>query len=124
MVIDELIQQVGKPYVRYDELGLASGCMAPVWTLYPDLPRYDWPEDESQLGIIMEEEFGRQLVRIDAADIQVGDILLVHMFFGLLHPGIVIERGKMIHCMKDTGWEIMRFSQVRVKGAYRVCQHQ
>jgi len=119
MVVDDLIKQVGKPYERYDENGLATGCMAPVWMLYPDLPRYEWPEDETQLGLIMEKEFGEHLIQVESGDMQVGDIILIQLFFGLLHPGIYIGNGKIIHCLSLTGMEIMRFSSVRVKGVYR-----
>lgn len=121
MKIEELIKQVGKPYVRYDEQGLASGCMAPVFCLYPNVPRYDWPEDETQIGPYMEELFNRHADLIALDEIQPGDILLVQMFFDRVHPGIFIGNGKMIHCLSEAGWEIMRFSHVRVKGGYRVC---
>lgn len=122
MTADDLVVLVGKPYHRYDEKGLASGCMAPVFFLYPELPRYDWPEDESKIGQYMESLFDMHTTKIDINEMQPGDVILVQIFFGLLHPGVFIGSGQMIHCLKETGWEIMRFSGVRVKGVYRVCR--
>lgn len=122
MTLAELKMQVGKPYERYDEKGLASGCMAPVFALYPDVPRYDWPVDESTIGEYLNDRFPRHAALIDIADMLPGDIILAQLPFGLVHPGIYLGGGNMLHCLRDTGWEIMRYSGVRIKGVYRPCR--
>ena len=123
-MLEELIKQVGKPYQKYDEFGLASGCMAPVWFLYPDIPRYDWPEDETRIAEYMEELFVLHAKIIDLDEMQPGDLIMVQMLFGLVHPGVYLGSGRMLHCMKETGWESMRISRARVKGVYRVWRQQ
>lgn len=122
MTIDELIKYVGDKYERSNAKGQAQGCMAPVFMLYPDLPRYDWPEDETKIGEYMLRLFDKHLDKVAVETIRPGDIVLMKMFFGMYHPGIYIGNDNVIHCTVNTGMEKMRFSRVRVKGVYRCRQ--
>lgn len=120
---EELIQCVGRPYERVDENGKALGCMLPVYLLYPDSPRFKWPP-RYKLGSFMEEQFEKHAKKIEIKDIQPGDVVLIKLFEGLLHPGVYIGNDKIAHCLDSTGIQLSRLSPVRVKGVYRICQQE
>lgn len=121
MTPQDLIQCVGQPYQRIDENGKALGCMAPVYLLYPNLPRFKWPP-RYKLGQIMEEKFDKYAKKIDRADIQPGDLVLIKLFEGLLHPAVYLGSDRVAHCLDSTGIQLMRLSPTHVKGVYRICQ--
>lgn len=122
MTIDELINEITKcrPYKKYDKNGLAQGCMLPIYLLYPDLPRFDWPDGD--LTQFMETKFNKYAQKIPRADICSGDLILIKIFQGLLHPAVYLGEDRIIHCLDETGLQIMRFSWVRVQGVYRICR--
>lgn len=122
-MVTHLITQVGTPYEKYDAFGVSQGCMAPIFKLYPHIPHYDWPADESQLGPYMEELFHKHSKPVSINEMQIGDVLLLRLIInGLLHPGVYIGDNKILHCSLPDGWQIMRINIARIKGVYRVCQ--
>ena len=121
MIAQDLIQCVGQPYKRVDDNGKALGCMAPVYLLYPNAPRFKWPP-RYKLGEVMEQKFEKYATKIELKDIQPGDIVLIKLFEGLLHPAVYIGNDRIAHCLDSTGIQLSRLSPVRIKGVYRVCQ--
>lgn len=119
MMIEELVKTVGRPYRRYDEQGRAEGCMAPVYLLYPDSPRYDWPDDEKAIGNYMHTRFIRHAVRIAPSDVIPGDIILIKFPMSMMHPAVYIGNETIIHCAIDAGMELVRINMHRIKEAYR-----
>jgi hypothetical protein len=122
MTIDELTKTVGRAYRKYDEQGLAEGCMAPVYLLYPGLPRFEWPEDD-RLGKFMVEMFELYGQKIAKENIKVGDLVLIRLPFGLVHPAVYVGNDEIIDCMVETSMQKSRFSFIRrVEGVFRCHQ--
>ena len=121
MIAQDLIKCVGQPYQRVDEKGKALGCMLPVYLLYPNSPRFKWPP-RYKLGGFMEQQFDKHATKIDIQDIQPGDVVLIKLFEGLLHPAVYLGNDKVAHCLDSTGIQLSRLSPMRVKGVYRICQ--
>lgn len=116
-----LLQYVGDPYQKTDENGNALGCMAPVYVLYPEIPRYEWPnegKDFFKAVFCLLKKHGKE-VRIE--DIEPGDVVAIRAFFNLLHIGVYIGDDTIVHCSPDTGMESFRMSMVRrsIKGVFR-----
>ena len=121
MIAQDLIKCVGQPYQRVDEKGKALGCMLPVYLLYPNSPRFKGPP-RYKLGVFMEQQFDKHATKIDMKDIQPGDVVLIKLFEGLLHPAVYLGNDKVAHCLDSTGIQLSRLSPMRVKGVYRICQ--
>ena len=112
-----LIRQVGKKY-QYEMDGMALGCMAPVYFLYPDLPRYPWPEDD--LGGYITDLFKRHGQQIEADDMQPGDLVLIRWPMGLVHPAVYLGDDKYLHSRESSGWEVVSRRHIRaIEGVYR-----
>ncbi|MCC5465535.1 hypothetical protein [Pelosinus baikalensis] len=117
MTIEELIKQVGKPYEQLDSNGRALGCMLPVYLMYPHLPRFDWPDN---LGEYMRDMFKKHLQTIELEDIKAGDLLLIRLPFGLVHPAVYIGNDEVIDCMVETSLQKSRLGIYgRIEGAFR-----
>ena len=124
MTPQDLLKYVvqGKEYEKLDSAGKALGCMAPVYALYPEIPRYEWPEEgpafiESVLTLL--RKHGRP---INLADIQPGDVVAFRMPLGFLHIGVYLGDDWLVHCASGDVWERFRFSYVvsrRIVGVFR-----
>mgnify|MGYP003588461950 CR=1 FL=1 len=118
----DLLQYIGAAeYKRLDPDGKAYGCMMPIYLLYPDLPRYDWPEEgpgfiDAVLNLL--KKHGHP---VDLADIQPGDVVAFRMPFGFLHVGVYLGDDWIIHCVPDDTLERCRFSYIcrRLEGIFR-----
>lgn len=119
MTIEELIKQIGKPYEQLDADGKALGCMLPIYLIYPGLPRFDWPDN---LGEYMRDMFKKYSTEIELQDIKKGDLVLIRLPFGLVHPAVYIGNDEIVDCMVETGLQKSRFSiYSRIEGVFR-CQ--
>jgi uncharacterized protein YijF (DUF1287 family) len=115
----DLLQYIGKPYQKLDDNGKALGCMAPVYALYPDIPKYDWPEENfADCVLNLLKIHGKAIAK---EDIQPGDVVAFKMPFGFLHMGIYVGNDWIIHCMTGETWERCRFGFVsrRLEGIFR-----
>jgi hypothetical protein len=123
MTIDDLIKMVGTgvSYKHLDDNGKALGCMLPVYQMYPNLPRFDWPDN---LGEFMRTMFKTHLKMIELEDIEKGDLLLIRLPFGLVHPAVYIGNDEIVDCMLEAGLQKSRMSiNSRIEGVYR-CQQR
>lgn len=123
MTPQDLLKYVaqGKEYEKLDSAGKALGCMAPVYALYPEIPRYEWPEEGTgfvDAVLTLLRKHGRH---IDLADVQPGDVIAFRMPFGFLHLAVYMGDDWIVHCMTGETWERCRFSYIcrRVEGAFR-----
>lgn len=125
MTLEDLIRCVGMPYQQLDENGKALGCMLPVYLLYPEIPRYDWPEEGREFGAIVLSRLEKHGRHIEPADIQPGDVVAFVMPLGGLHLGVYLGDDRIIHCMTGDDLEICRLSFIsrRLKGVYRWEHH-
>lgn len=117
----ELVNFIGAEYRKLDDNGKAYGCMMPVYMLYPDIPRYDWPTEgkgfvESVLVLLRKHGCS-----VAEADIQPGDVVAFRMPFGFLHIGVYVGDDWIVHCMTDDTLERCRFRQIcrRLEGIFR-----
>lgn len=119
MTIDDLIKSVGDgiKYKHLDDNGKALGCMFPIYLMYPHLPRFDWPDN---LGEFMRTMFKKHLEIIELEDIEKGDLVLIRLPFGLVHPAVYIGNDEIIDCMIETGLQKSRLSiYSRIEGVFR-----
>lgn len=119
MTIEELRKTVGMPYRKLDENGKALGCMLPVYLLYPEIPRYDWPHTELfSRFLALLKKHGQQ---VEPGKISSGDVLAFHLPLRGLHIGIYLGGGDVIHCGESTGMETFKFSAIarRIEGVFR-----
>lgn len=120
MTIDDLQQLVGQPYRQLDDNGKALGCMAPVYALYPDIPRFDWPPDDDFTAYVLNllTEYGKP---VQPGQMQPGDVLAFRMPFNFLHIGVYLGNGEVIHSMTGETMEIIRLSYVvrRINEVFR-----
>ena len=118
---EELLRHIGDEYRKLDANGKALGCMMPVYMLYPDAPRYDWPEEDGtfiETVLSMLKKHGRQVPR---EEIQPGDVVAFRMPFGFLHIGVYMGDDWIVHCMTGDTMERCRFSYIcrRLEGVFR-----
>ncbi|MBU2703693.1 hypothetical protein Ga0466249_004841 [Sporomusaceae bacterium BoRhaA] len=118
---EDLLQYIGKEYSKFDDEGKAYGCMMPVYMLYPEIPRYDWPEEgkyfaESVLALLKKHGCP---IKLD--EIKSGDVVAFRMPFGFLHIGVYMGDDWIVHCMTDETMERCRFSYAirRLDGVFR-----
>lgn len=110
----------GVTYRQLDNDGSALGCMMPVYMLYPDIPRYAWPDaqtfPETVLNLL--KKHGQT---IPESEMQPGDVLAFRMPFNLLHMGVYIGNDQIVHCMTNDTMEICRLSFIirRLEGVFR-----
>ena len=117
----DLLQHIGAAYRKLDENDKAYGCMMPVYMLYPELPRYDWPEEgkgfvEAVLNLL--KKHGHP---VNLADIQPGDVVAFRMPFGFLHIGVYLGDDWIVHCVPNDTLERCRFGYIcrRLEGIFR-----
>lgn len=120
MTIDDLIGMVGTPYQQLDADGKALGCMMPVYLLYPEIPKYDWPPEEEFLDYFMNilKKHGE---KIENDNIQIGDVIAFRMPMGFLHVGVYCGNDEVIHCITGESLEKFRLTIVkkRIEGVFR-----
>ena len=116
-----MLKFVGQPYEKLDAGGKALGCMAPVYLLYPEIPRYEWPEEGETFAESVLSLLKRHGQAVDVADIQPGDVVAFKMPLGFLHVGVYLGRDEIIHCMTGDSMERCRFGLIcrRLEGVFR-----
>ena len=118
---EELLKFIGVEYRKLDENGKALGCMMPVYMLYPEIPRYDWPKEDKAFAdavLRLLKKHGHQIAK---ADIQPGDVVAFRMPFGFLHIGVYMGDDWIVHCMTGETLERCRFGYIcrRLEGVFR-----
>ena len=116
--IKKLLEQIGRPYEMFNDDGTYQGCFYPLQFLYPELPKYNLPENENQF------EFGMQKIKehckpVHLANLETGDIIALN-FKGVLHIAIYFEYGKIIHVFKNHTLEIGRLKMFKNFQSFRV----
>lgn len=119
MTIDELKKTVGRRYIRTVQ-GKAYGCASPLYKLYPDLPRFEWPKEAKYANPVM-DMLRKNCIHVDKEERKAGDILLFFMPFGTAHLGIYLGNDQVIHCPAHQTMEICRLNLLerRLNGVYR-----
>jgi cell wall-associated NlpC family hydrolase len=107
-------------YSKYDSEGKALGCMAPVYAMYPNGPRFEHPEDKNLKEYVL-KLLNSNCDKKELKDIEVGDIVALNMPFGFFHVAIYIGDDYIIHCSEISGSEKVRLSplQHRVEGVWK-----
>lgn len=118
---EELLKYVGEPYQKLDANGKALGCMMPVYMLYPDIPRYDWPKEDKQFADKVLALLKRHGNPVKIEEIKSGDVVAIRAFFNFLHIAVYVGNDIVVHCSPDNNMESFRLSLVRrnVKGVFR-----
>lgn len=120
MNIEELLQQVGRPYQMFNEDGTYQGCFYPVQALYPDKPRYKMRsmDDDKNFwyGIA---KIKKHCVEITKEELQAGDIIATR-FKDELHVAIYYKEGKIIHVFKDHTLQLGRLKMFKDCQYFRV----
>jgi uncharacterized protein YijF (DUF1287 family) len=118
---DELLKYIGKEYHKLDAGGKAYGCMMPVYMLYPNIPRYDWPKEDKTFAESVLSLLQRHGHSVTEADIQPGDVVAFRMPFGFLHIGVYMGDDWIVHCMTGETMERCRLSYItrRLEGVFR-----
>lgn len=118
---EDLINYIGAEYRKLDENGKAYGCMMPVYMLYPEIPRYDWPEEGKGFPEKVLELLKTHGKPVRLQDIRPGDVIAIRALFNFLHIGVYVGDDQVVHTSPDNGMESFRLSMVirSVKGVYR-----
>lgn len=123
MTINDLVGMIAKgaEYQKLDENGKAFGCMMPVYMLYPEIPKYDWPAEDDNFVESVLNMLKKHGHLVDQADIKPGDVVAFRMPFGFLHIAVYVGDDWMVHCMTGDTMERCRFSYAcrRIEGIFR-----
>lgn len=117
----DLLQYIGNPYRKLDDNGKAFGCMMPVYMLYPEIPRYDWPEEGKTFAETVIQLLNKHGNPIKPDKMQPGDVVAFLMPFGFMHVGVYIGDDWIVHCMTGETMERCRlsFAARRLEGVWR-----
>jgi hypothetical protein len=118
---EDLLKYIGTEYRKLDDSGKALGCMMPVYMLYPEIPRYDWPKEDKQFAEKVLELLKKHGHSVKQEEMIPGDVVAFRMPFGFLHIGIYLGDDWIVHCMAGNGLERCRFSFIcrRLEGVFR-----
>lgn len=106
---EDLIEFVGQEYQKYDKNGMALGCMYPAYLLYPDAPRYNFPEGVNWKNEVI-DHFRKYCDQIDINNIQAGDIILFNIPEGKLHAAIYIGNDRIVQAVAKRAMQINRLT--------------
>ena len=89
--------------------------------LYPEIPRYNWPQNNKEFVSYVMTLLKKHGDPITIENIIPGDVVAIHALFGFLHIGVYVGQDLIIHCSPDSGMESFRLSLVKrsVKGVFR-----
>lgn len=110
MNINELIKLVGEPYQMFFDDGNYLGCFAPMYFLWPDLPRYPLPSTDLKAaknfryGI---SKIRKDFDRIDKKDLKAGDMVACK-FNDELHVAIMLDSDRLIHVFRGGKTKVSR----------------
>lgn len=118
--IDELLQQVGKPYQMFNDDETYQGCFYPVQFLYPNKPRYKMRSRNDDKNFFYGiAKLKKHCTEITPEELQAGDIIATR-FKDELHVAIYWEYGKIIHVFKDHTLQIGRLKMFKNFLCFRV----
>lgn len=118
--MEDLIQQVGRPYQMVNRDKTYQGCFYPMQFLYPDLPRFEMPHGNlREVGEFALAKIKEYFDEIPPAELNAGDIIVTEIK-GAFHVAVYWEFGKIIHVFKDHTLQIGRLKIFRDFQSYRV----
>lgn len=118
--IEELLEQIGRPYEMYNEDGTYQGCFYPVQVLYPYLPKFKMPNaDIEEACEFALEKLKENCIEIHNSDLKMGDIITTN-FKDILHIAIYLEFGKIIHVFKNHTLQIGRLKMFKDFQSFKV----
>ncbi len=118
--IKELLEQIGRPYEMFNQDGTYQGCFYPVQFLYPDKPRYKLrSENHEKMFLYGLKKIQKNCDPVSLDELEDGHIV-VTKFKGVLHVGIYLKEGKIIHVFKDHTLQIGRLKMFKNIQAYKV----
>ena len=114
-----LRQYVGQPYQQLDKDGMALGCLAPIYLLYPNAPRFKWPRNKPFEKMVV--QIKKIFKQVPESEMVAGDILVVYVPANGRHVGVYLGAGEFIHCDSVSGMEVIKlyFLDRAVEGVYR-----
>lgn len=119
--IQELLQQVGRPYQMFNDDGTYQGCFYPVQFLYPDKPRYKLRSLDDDKNYW----YGFAKIKEHCAEIpldepvKAGD-LIVTRFNDELHVAVFWKFGKIIHVFRNHSLQVGRLKLFKEYKVFRV----
>lgn len=119
--IELLLEQVGRPYemLNQDD-GTYQGCFYPIQFLYPHLKRYKIrSQNHSKNYLYGIKKIQKHCYEISPDDMKSGDII-VTKFRDVLHVGIYLDYGKVIHVFNGHKLQIGRLKMFKDFQSYRV----
>lgn len=119
--IQELLQQVGRPYQMFNDDGTYQGCFYPVQFLYPDKPRYKLRSlDDDKNYWYGFAKIKEHCVEIPLNEpVQTGD-LIVTRFNDELHVAVFWKFGKIIHVFRNHSLQVGRLKLFKEYKVFRV----
>ena len=118
--IEDLLEEVGRPYQMFNEDGTYQGCFYPVQFLYPDKPRYNMPSEDIEKNYLYGlARIKKHCVEIQPEELQKGDIIVTR-FRDELHVAVYYEFSKIIHVFKDHTLQLGRLKLFKEYKCFRV----
>lgn len=119
--IEELLEQIGRPYEMFNDDGTYQGCFYPVQFLYPDKPKYKMRSNDDDKNYW----WGCAKIRENCTEIDINDRyetgdIIVTRFRDELHVAIFWEFGKIIHVFRGHGLQIGRLKMFKEYKVFRV----
>ena len=110
--LQEVKSLVGEPYEMFfeGEDKHYKGCFAPVYILYPHLPKYPLPgadpENNFDYGMV---KILKNAYPIEKKDIRAGDVLVTR-YKNELHVALMVDRFNLIHVFRNHTAQINKLS--------------
>lgn len=118
--IKALLEQIGRPYEMFNKDGTYQGCFYPLQFLYPNIKRYKLRtknyEKNYIYGMAKIKKFFKEIY---PGELQSGDIITTK-YKGVLHIGVYLDYGKIIHVFRDHKLQIGRLKMFKDFQSYRV----
>ena len=118
--IKALLKQIGRPYEMFNEDETYQGCFYPLQFLYPKIKRYKLRSENHEknylYGMAKLKKYFRE---IHPDELHTGDIITTK-YRGVLHIGVYLDYGKIIHVFKDHTLQIGRLKMFKDFQSYRV----
>lgn len=121
-MLDKFRKHIGSKYKKIDEKGNYFGCFEPAYYIFPNLPRYKLPEDNSSNFDFSLEKLETIAKKIIKENLNHGDIIAFKLPRNVFHIGVYIGDGKMVQTFAQNSMHISRinFDNHRIIGFYRI----
>ena len=120
--IKELLKKIGRPYQMFNEDGTYQGCFYPVQFLYPKLKKFKMrTQDKEKSYVYAMKKLNKYCKPVSIDEIKTGDIIATK-FKDVLHVGIYLDYGKVIHIFQNNTLQIGRLKMFKNFQAFKVSQ--